>query len=60
MRAAGGVLLVGLCTVDLVQRVVELPAAGQKLQSSDVEMVAGGPAANASVWWRRWGGRHGW
>lgn len=49
MRAAGGVLLVGLCTVDLVQRVAELPAPSQKLQSSGVEVVAGGPAANAAV-----------
>lgn len=44
-----GVLLVGLCTVDLVHRVAELPAPGQKLQSIGVELVAGGPAANAAV-----------
>lgn len=44
-----GVLLVGLCTVDVVQRVTELPAPGQKLQSTAVEVVAGGPAANAAV-----------
>ena len=43
------VLLVGLCTVDVVQRAAELPAAGQKLQSIAVELVAGGPAANAAV-----------
>ncbi|HYS38592.1 MAG TPA: ribokinase, partial [Pseudonocardiaceae bacterium] len=42
-----GVLLVGLCTVDVVQRVTELPSPGQKLQSTSVELVAGGPAANA-------------
>jgi ribokinase len=45
----GEVLLVGLCTVDLVQRVAELPVAGQKLQSVGVEVVAGGPAVNAAV-----------
>jgi sugar/nucleoside kinase (ribokinase family) len=44
-----GVLLVGLCTVDVVHRVTALPAPGQKLQSTDVELVAGGPAANAAV-----------
>jgi sugar/nucleoside kinase (ribokinase family) len=44
-----GVLLVGLCTVDVVHRVAALPAPGQKLQSTDVELVAGGPAANAAV-----------
>jgi sulfofructose kinase len=42
-------LLVGLCTVDLVQRVRELPEAGQKVQSESVELVAGGPATNAAV-----------
>lgn len=52
-----GVLLVGLCTVDVVQRVGELPAAGQKLQSGAVELVAGGPAANASVTVAALGGR---
>jgi len=41
--------LVGLCTVDVVQRVMELPSPGQKLQSTAVELVAGGPAANAAV-----------
>lgn len=48
---AGGprVLTVGLCTVDLVQRVDELPGGGLKLQSNSVEVVAGGPAANAAV-----------
>jgi sugar/nucleoside kinase (ribokinase family) len=43
------VLLVGLCTVDLVQRVRELPEAGEKIQSESVELVAGGPATNAAV-----------
>jgi sugar/nucleoside kinase (ribokinase family) len=43
------VLLVGLCTVDVVQRVAELPAPGDKVQSTSVEVAAGGPAANASV-----------
>ncbi|HEV3361088.1 MAG TPA: PfkB family carbohydrate kinase [Pseudonocardiaceae bacterium] len=50
-RAGTGptVVLVGLCTVDLVQRVRELPEAGQKIQSDSVELVAGGPATNAAV-----------
>jgi sugar/nucleoside kinase (ribokinase family) len=43
------VLAVGLCTVDLVQRVRELPEPGQKIQSNSVELVAGGPATNAAV-----------
>lgn len=51
------VLLVGLCTVDLVQRVAELPAPGAKLQSTSVATVAGGPAANAAVTVAALGGR---
>jgi len=47
--SAARVVAVGLCTIDLVQRVPELPWGGQKLQSSGVEVVAGGPAANAAV-----------
>jgi sugar/nucleoside kinase (ribokinase family) len=43
------ILAVGLTTLDLVQRVTELPVPGQKVQSSDVELVAGGPAANAAI-----------
>lgn len=43
------VLLVGLATVDVVQRVTELPAPGDKVQSTAVELAAGGPAANAAV-----------
>lgn len=43
------VLLVGLCTVDVVQRVAELPGPGEKAQSTGVRVTAGGPAANASV-----------
>jgi sugar/nucleoside kinase (ribokinase family) len=43
------ILAVGLCTVDLVQRVDELPVPGQKVQSTSVELVAGGPAANAAI-----------
>jgi sugar/nucleoside kinase (ribokinase family) len=49
--------LVGLCTVDVVQRVAELPAAGAKIQSTAVELVAGGPAANAAVTVAALGGR---
>jgi ribokinase len=43
------VLLAGLCTVDLVQRVAELPAPGEKVQSLAVDVAAGGPATNAAV-----------
>ncbi|MGI6874289.1 PfkB family carbohydrate kinase [Amycolatopsis sp. 3B14] len=43
------VLLAGLCTVDLVQRVAELPSPGEKVQSLGVEVAAGGPATNAAV-----------
>ncbi|KAA2248444.1 ribokinase [Solihabitans fulvus] len=43
------VVLAGLCTVDLVQRVAELPGPGEKTQSASVELAAGGPAANAAV-----------
>jgi sugar/nucleoside kinase (ribokinase family) len=52
-----GVLLVGLCTVDVVQRVAELPSPGQKLQSTSVELVAGGPSANAAITVAAMGGR---
>ncbi|HVW42757.1 MAG TPA: PfkB family carbohydrate kinase, partial [Amycolatopsis sp.] len=37
------------CTVDVVQRVVELPTPGEKVQSLSVEVAAGGPASNAAV-----------
>jgi sulfofructose kinase len=43
------VLLAGLCTVDLVQRVERLPAPGEKVQSSGVSVAAGGPATGAAV-----------
>ncbi|WP_037295254.1 PfkB family carbohydrate kinase [Saccharomonospora azurea] len=43
------VLLAGLCTVDLVQRVRHLPEPGEKVQSGSVEVAAGGPATNAAV-----------
>lgn len=43
------VVLAGLCTVDLVQRVEELPAPGEKVQALGVEVAAGGPATNAAV-----------
>ncbi|MEV6440795.1 PfkB family carbohydrate kinase [Amycolatopsis sp. NPDC051716] len=42
-------LLAGLCTVDVVQRVEELPAPGEKVQSLRVDVAAGGPATNAAV-----------
>ncbi|WP_133905714.1 PfkB family carbohydrate kinase [Actinophytocola oryzae] len=48
---------VGLCTVDLVQRVTALPAPGEKVQSLSVEVAAGGPAANAAVAVAALGGR---
>ncbi|KAA9153046.1 ribokinase [Amycolatopsis acidicola] len=43
------VLLAGLCTIDVVQRVEELPAPGEKVQSLSVDVAAGGPATNAAV-----------
>ncbi|MGW5715963.1 PfkB family carbohydrate kinase [Amycolatopsis sp. NPDC003865] len=42
-------LLAGLCTVDVVQRVDELPVPGEKVQSLRVDVAAGGPATNAAV-----------
>ena len=51
------VVAVGLCTVDVVQRVQSLPAPGQKVQSLSVEVAAGGPAANAAVAVAALGGR---
>jgi ribokinase len=43
------VLLAGLCTVDVVQRVADFPAPGEKVQSLAVDVAAGGPATNAAV-----------
>ncbi|WP_181774426.1 PfkB family carbohydrate kinase [Amycolatopsis pittospori] len=43
------VLLAGLCTVDQVQRVAEIPAPGEKVRSLSVDVAAGGPATNAAV-----------
>lgn len=57
MRGHVDVLLVGLCTVDVVQRVTDLPRPGGKVQSTGVETVAGGPAANAAVTVAALGGR---
>jgi len=51
------VVAVGLCTLDLVQRVETLPAPGEKVQSLSVEVAAGGPAANAAVAIAALGGR---
>ena len=51
------VVAVGLCTVDLVQRVHTLPAPGVKVQSLSVEVAAGGPATNAAVAVAALGGR---
>jgi sulfofructose kinase len=51
------VAVVGLCTVDLVQRVRALPAPGEKVQSLSVEVAAGGPATNAAVAIAALGGR---
>ncbi|MFD2417812.1 PfkB family carbohydrate kinase [Amycolatopsis pigmentata] len=42
-------VLAGLCTVDIVQRVAELPAPGEKVASLSMEVAAGGPATNAAV-----------
>jgi sugar/nucleoside kinase (ribokinase family) len=57
MNTMTAVLLVGLCTVDVVQRVADLPGPGGKVQSVSVETVAGGPAANAAVAVAALGGR---
>ncbi|PXY34618.1 ribokinase [Prauserella coralliicola] len=51
------VLLAGLCTVDVVQRVDELPEPGHKVQSRSAETAAGGPATNAAVTVAALGGR---
>lgn len=51
------VVAVGLCTVDVVQRVAALPAPGEKVQSLSVEVAAGGPATNAAVAVAALGGR---
>jgi len=51
------VVAVGLCTVDLVQRVRALPTPGEKVQSLSVEVAAGGPATNAAVAIAALGGR---
>jgi sulfofructose kinase len=51
------VLLAGLCTIDVVQRVAELPAPGEKVQSLSVDLAAGGPATNAAVTVAVLGGR---
>lgn len=51
------VVAVGLCTLDLVQRVERLPAPGEKVQSLSVEVAAGGPATNAAVAIAALGGR---
>ncbi|MFL6120002.1 PfkB family carbohydrate kinase [Actinophytocola sp.] len=51
------VAAVGLCTVDVVQRVETLPAPGEKVQSLSVEVAAGGPATNAAVAVAALGGR---
>jgi sugar/nucleoside kinase (ribokinase family) len=51
------VVAVGLCTVDVVQRVRQLPAPGEKVQSLSVDVAAGGPATNAAVAVAALGGR---
>jgi sugar/nucleoside kinase (ribokinase family) len=43
------IVLAGLCTLDLVQRVEEFPAPAEKVQSLSVSTAAGGPATNAAV-----------
>jgi sulfofructose kinase len=49
IRGGSSVLLAGLCTIDIVQRVAELPAPGEKVRSLSMEVAAGGPATNAAV-----------
>lgn len=43
------ILFAGLSTVDIVQRVRGFPAHGTKARADSVELVAGGPAANAAI-----------
>jgi sugar/nucleoside kinase (ribokinase family) len=43
------ILLAGLCTIDVVQRVREFPVPGEKVQSLSASVAAGGPATNAAV-----------
>ncbi|MBO3742324.1 PfkB family carbohydrate kinase [Actinoplanes flavus] len=43
------ILCVGLATVDLVQRVARMPGVDEKVQSTSMDVAAGGPAANAAV-----------
>jgi sugar/nucleoside kinase (ribokinase family) len=42
-------LFAGLATVDLVYRVDRIPGVDEKCQALDIEIAAGGPAANAAV-----------
>lgn len=42
-------LCAGLTTVDLVQRVAELPGPNEKVTSRDAELSTGGPAAGAAL-----------
>ena len=46
---SGGVLCVGLTTLDVVHQLAEPPRWGRKERSVGGELVAGGPAANAAV-----------
>lgn len=44
-----GVLCVGLATLDVIQRVEQLPESNEKVVALDSVTAAGGPAANAAV-----------
>lgn len=49
-------LFVGLCTLDVVQRVPRVPGPDEKLTSDAQTVAAGGPAANAAVAFAHLGG----
>jgi sugar/nucleoside kinase (ribokinase family) len=50
-------LFVGLVTLDVVQRVENLPGPNEKVTASTADIAAGGPASNAAVAFAALGGR---
>jgi sugar/nucleoside kinase (ribokinase family) len=49
-------LFVGLCTLDIIQSVDQVPSANEKLTARRQTMAAGGPATNAAVTFSHLGG----
>ncbi|MGW5471397.1 PfkB family carbohydrate kinase [Streptomyces chartreusis] len=49
-------LFVGLCTLDVIQRVDHVPGPDEKLTAREQTVAAGGPAANAAVTFAHLGG----